>query len=182
MENKSSDINNLTDDQILESFRKMYDRKEIKDGEHITFHDYTNAIYSRGTYVNGKEEGYFYFYHCDGELFNKVFYVNGKEEGEYITYWPNGKWQHKGTYVNGKLEGEYKETRWYSDKVSFQGNYVKGRRDGLFVSYDEEGNISSRGLYKNGVLEPGMEFDDKVNMFFSVDDKVRGWVTVYSDL
>jgi antitoxin component YwqK of YwqJK toxin-antitoxin module len=50
--------------------------------------------------VNGEQDGYWEFYHDNGQLEQKGYYVNGLHDGFWEYYDENGQLYSKGNYVN----------------------------------------------------------------------------------
>jgi len=67
-------------------------------------------------------------------LKSEVFVLNGKEEGEFKSYWCNGQLGEICNYINGEINGEYK---FYDDFGQLYKiyNYINGKRHGYGYKY-----------------------------------------------
>jgi len=128
-----------------------------------------NRGLQRGSFKNGKREGYWEEYRETGLLFKKGTYKNGKKEGYWEEYHENGQLSSKGDYKNGKKEGYWEE--YYLDSFSIdlsadflgmkgvdklmtsKGDYKNGKKEGYWESYKLDGTVwkDFNGTYKNGV-------------------------------
>ena len=82
----------------------------------------------RGSFIDGKREGYWVRYWDNGQLAYKGNFKNGLEEGTWVGYWNNGQLSYKGSYKNGNREGDWKD-------------------------YNKDGTVNQKysGTFKNGV-------------------------------
>ena len=134
-----------------------------------------NRGLQRGSFKNGKREGYWEEYRETGLLFKKGTYKNGKKEGYWEEYRENGQLSRKGDYKNGKKEGYWEE--YYYDSFSIdlstdflgmkgvdklmmtsKGDYKNGKKEGSWEKYRENGKLLDKGDYKNGKKEGYWEY------------------------
>jgi antitoxin component YwqK of YwqJK toxin-antitoxin module len=80
---------------------------------------------SRGTYVDGEENGVWEFFHSNGKFSTRGTYVDGEENGVWEFFHENGQPYTCGTYVNGKRHGAWE---WFDDngRIYMRGSYVYG--------------------------------------------------------
>jgi antitoxin component YwqK of YwqJK toxin-antitoxin module len=116
---------------------------------------------------SGKRSGFVEQYDDNGRIISKKHYVNGIQDGEYFYYHPNGKISLKGRKVSGELDGpiiSYNELGnpiygiVYSKgnklkKIFYYSNGKKRKMidyvDSVYVSYDSlENVIRSKKLKK----------------------------------
>lgn len=100
--------------------------KPISDGEKTAYY-LSGRLYSKGTIVNGKQNGYWEYWNENG---------NKAREGEFVDGKPNGT--HKYWYENGILRGI--------------GDWKIGVYDGKWEMYNETGKEKTVQLYKDGKL------------------------------
>ena len=88
----------------------------------------TFAGFLRGSFKDGKREGYWVRYWDNGQLAYKGNFKNGLEEGTWVGYWNTGQLSYKGSYKNGNREGDWKD-------------------------YNKDGTVNQKysGTFKNGV-------------------------------
>ena len=62
-------------------------------------------IKSQGSYIDGKEEGYWKFYYETGQLRLEVNYTDGKKDGLLNEYYKNGQLRYEANYIDGQSNG-----------------------------------------------------------------------------
>jgi len=130
-------------------------RIETKKGEKWTRMDYffkTKQLQMKGTYTSLTPEikdGYFEWYHSNGNLSQQGNFENGKHVGEHLSYYEDGNIEFKGNYINGELNGAF-ETYYPSGKLLLKTTFSDGFENGWAIYYRESGTKHSEGNYKNG--------------------------------
>ncbi|HTL81465.1 MAG TPA: toxin-antitoxin system YwqK family antitoxin [Bacteroidia bacterium] len=115
----------------------------------LTEYDESGNIITQGEYVDGLQEGHWFFqiddYREEGD------YVTGERTGVWKhTYIPGGQQRFEGNYTNGQPDGKF--TYWYDNgRVWQEGKYVYGRKDGDWKYFDEDGLMTLTITYKDGV-------------------------------
>ena len=56
---------------------------------------------TKGSFKNGKPEGFWVSYHLNGQLRDKGQYKNGLKEGSWVSYFGNGQLRSTRNYKNG---------------------------------------------------------------------------------
>ena len=116
---------------------------------------YTGKINSDGIIFgrmeNGKKEGYWSYYHDNGQLMIKGLKKDGKSEGEWVHYHDNGKLKLKIFYINDKKEGPA-VYYWSNGQLDSKGNYKNDKADGVWVYFNSKGekDLKFSGTYSNG--------------------------------
>jgi antitoxin component YwqK of YwqJK toxin-antitoxin module len=89
----------------------QYDLEGMKQGEWWYYNEDDGSLSYKGSYVNGKREGYWEFYHENGTgmVVYKGSYVNGIKEGVWEWYHPDGEFWHKELYKNGRTIKKYEK-------------------------------------------------------------------------
>ncbi len=122
-----------------------YDAGEL-DGEFVEF-DEQGRIVSKGTYVEGTEEGQWIYF--NGEYSEKGSYFDGMRTGVWVARFPDGKTASVIHYEQDLMHGKY-TSYWENGRVKLTGHYVSGLRDGAWFKYDEDGELFLTTLYKDG--------------------------------
>lgn len=79
------------------------------------------------------------------------------KEGYYEWFHENGQLKHKGNYLNGKETGEH---LWYSTEAKIEAieNWSQGVMNGKFEEYHSNGNLSIRSAFLNGLQSGSTEY------------------------
>ena len=123
-----------------------------------------NRGLQRGSFKNGKKEGYWEEYRETGQLSRKGDYKNGEKEGYWEEYYLDDfginrfnfgidkLMTSKGDYKNGKKEGSW-EGYWGNGQLMYKANYKNGKEEGYSEYYNQDGSLDKdrTGTYKNGV-------------------------------
>lgn len=100
----------------------------------------TNDKLSEGNLVDGVPDGFWKFYHPNGNLSMDGNYTNGKLNGFWKVYYTNGYVRAEGNYSQCTKTGFWKY--YYSqvnNTVHFEGNYQNGGFSGVWSEYDLSG-------------------------------------------
>lgn len=73
------------------------------DYEYKMYYPDGKAIYKKGFFINGKEEGEWNFYYKSGKPRSTGSFKEGKVNGSFAAYYESGEVEQKGEYENGKL-------------------------------------------------------------------------------
>ena len=84
-----------------------------------------SKITGTGSFIDGKRNGTWIYYHKNGQLRFKDQFKEGVRHGTFLSYYENGKLKYKGDYLND-------------------------RKEGLWIEYHLRGSLKSKGHYKNG--------------------------------
>jgi len=129
------------------------DDEWVKDGAITLFHR-GGKLAARGTYDRGVETGPWEERHADG-AYGMGHYVDGNRDGWWTYFHEDGEKQEEGRYLAGKREGEW--LWWYSDgKLRSNAMYAGGRRNGVTTDYHLDGSVdaTTSGLYADGERVP----------------------------
>lgn len=136
--------------------------KEKTSGDSLKIKFYESGVCNSVEHLmNGKKNGFQFYYNSKGNLNKKVSYLNGKMNGTFVLYHPNGIIQVTGNYENGHMSGERK----YYDE---NGKLIKGK----FAFYHENGKVERDGWCASGKPEGNIfvyDTDGKITM--SVEHK-----------
>lgn len=142
-----------------------------------------------GTYEDADckiANGFFYYFHANGELESTGKYVHGKKEGLWLSYHPDGLMSDSGMYANGNntgtrlawyengyprdsavwnTDGSGIEITWFDNGVpSSGGRYTAGEKpNGKWQFFHSNGKLSAQETYKDGVLTDKQYFDEEGN-------------------
>ena len=88
------------------------DYKDLVQRDGLFYEKFTDVPFTgeitgeeKGSFKNGKKEGFFFKYYKNGQLWSKGNFKNNKKEGSWIVYFNNGQIFSKGKYKNGRPEG-----------------------------------------------------------------------------
>lgn len=88
------------------------DYKDLVQRDGLFYEKFTDVPFTgeitgeeKGSFKNGKKEGFFFKYYKNGQLWSKGNFKNNKKEGSWIVYFNNGQIFSKGKYKNGRAEG-----------------------------------------------------------------------------
>lgn len=133
----------------------VYFRTQTKDGDNWTRTDYwansgqiqmTGKLSSLDPEV---KEGYYEWYHENGQLKHKGNYLNGKETGEHLWYFTNGELEARENWNEGVMNGIFEEYH-SNGNPSIQSGFSNGLQNGRTVYYREDGSKHSEGNFLNG--------------------------------
>ena len=106
----------------------------------------------KGTFSSLKppvKEGYFEWYHKNGQIKHKARYLSNKEVGEHLWYHENGSLEAKENYQEGILNGKYEE--YYSNgNPSINTTFIDGKQNGKTTYYRKDGTQKSQGYFLKG--------------------------------
>lgn len=127
----------------LVSEGRMEGKKRI--GEWVYYHEKSNEIMSRETYLDDKLHGKKYTYYPNGKVTEEISYEHGLMQGENLYYGPDGVLLKKLNYLDNELNGE----ALYYDamgNITIKGHYKKGRKHGLW-QYFKNGKVTLEETY-----------------------------------
>ncbi|MBI3235991.1 MAG: hypothetical protein HYZ42_18480 [Bacteroidetes bacterium] len=133
--------------------------------------------------VSGEKlNGFWIFFHTNGNPSKMGNYVNGKEEGEWKFFYVNGVLKESTTYEKGKFSGPCK-LFYFNGNPKFEFTYLKGKIDGEFKYYNKAGVlINSKVFVKDKLTGPYAEYNDdgiKMTEYNLVKDNIEGDYKVY---
>jgi hypothetical protein len=79
--------------------------------------------------------------------------VEGRNHGYWVWYHPNGKKKMEGTFHYGKRVGTWK-TFDQAENLRTESNYHDDKLHGDYFRWDEKGNLIEHQMYDNDVLIP----------------------------
>jgi antitoxin component YwqK of YwqJK toxin-antitoxin module len=125
-------------------------------GSWIAYHDqnreYPDKVSYKGQFNdNGKQQGYWEYFHRNGEPRMTGNWDAGKKVRTWTYFSKQGKKIRQENYKNGKLDGEYTEYH-DSGEEKTDGIYKNGKKDFVWSVYDKSGDLINAYTYKNGVL------------------------------
>ena len=110
------------------------DYKDLVQRDGLFYEKFTDVPFTgeitgeeKGSFKNGKKEGFFFKYYKNGQLWSKGNFKNNKKEGSWVVYFNNGQ-------------------------IFSKGKYKKGKPEGYWIMYNEDGTIvdAMTGMWKNG--------------------------------
>jgi antitoxin component YwqK of YwqJK toxin-antitoxin module len=142
---------------------------------------YVEKFYSTGiteeviNYKNGREHGFYYYYHENGNLREISHFICGRRHGPYHKYFKGELLEETGRYNDGELDGivytffenrrvetverlsngilHGKKTEYYEDgAISSIIDYANGKLNGIHKEFDKQGVLICHRLYQNGSL------------------------------
>lgn len=137
-----------------------YFRGSPYSGKFIDYY-YSGKIHGKGTFHNGKVEGYRTMYHQNGQLVTETFYSNGIENGLEKEYYEDGTLKQKGEFVNGKEEGIW-EMYFPNGQVKQRSTFKGGNMEGETTVYYSTGKILAVEVTKNAKTTPDKRLE-KIN-------------------
>ncbi len=93
------------------------------------------------------------WYHPNKVLKSKGTYVNGKQEGMWLTFGEEGRMRDSVTYAAGKRKGV--GLRWNEDGMMVDSTRFDGAGNGVEVSWYADGAVSSAGLWVSDTAKQG---------------------------
>ncbi|UCC95220.1 MAG: tetratricopeptide repeat protein [Candidatus Omnitrophota bacterium] len=110
-----------------------------------------------GTWIAGKKEGPFVWYHLNGAVKAEVTFADDREEGESIWYHENGKIKGKGNYKAGMRDGLFVWYEGAGGRKTKELEYINDKLDGECKWYYDNGNLLERSFFKRG-SQHGMSY------------------------
>ncbi|PZR29059.1 MAG: hypothetical protein DI538_24325 [Azospira oryzae] len=126
----------------------------------------SGATMSKGTLLNGKEEGVWNYWWEDGELQATGSYVNGKEDSLWQFYDEEGVHYQNSFFKKGFLHGPSVDLFANGDTSAIR-IYEYGRLNGPYQVYHEKGKLSERGTYRVDLMNGEWESYDDNNKLIS---------------
>ncbi len=131
------------------------------------------------------ENGFFYWFHPNGELDRAARYINGKAHGASLGYYGNGMMEDSANYDHGKLvgvalswyrDGMIKDSThslndslssfvsWFSNGApSAAGYFLHGKKEGKWKYFHSNGSLAMTALYKQGAQLDSAFYDEQGN-------------------
>lgn len=109
-------------------------------------------VYCNGTYFNGKENGYWKWYHENGKLYKEGLYIHGRKDAVWKTYHKNGQLNKETTYLMGSNTGL--EKTYNEGGVLIQTREHKNNKEHGAVKFygEKEGKLQLIRYYNYGAL------------------------------
>ena len=121
--------------------------KGILDGEFVEY-DETGEIVSKGDYVDGAEEGHWYY--RNGTAYEEGDYYDGMRTGLWKSWYDAEHIFSEIEYDQDLMNGKY--TLYYdNNNIKRTGTYIQGEREGVWYDYTDNGTLSLTTLYKEGI-------------------------------
>ena len=70
--------------------------------------------------------------------------VNGLKEGYWKWYHYNGNLWYKGNYISDKRDGYWEV---YHSNLCYKCNYISGRREGYWELYNSDGKLEKQDIF-----------------------------------
>ncbi len=127
-----------------------------RDGIWYHFHEngtvQIQMVYQKGRFVKDKKENGVFKEYCDDEqLRSEVTYKQGRLEGPFTEYHCNGTWVEEPIVGDAALGGRQEVQRVLKGQSKKrEGTYLNGQLNGLVTEYDEGGRVVSRAEYLDG--------------------------------
>jgi uncharacterized protein len=144
-----------------------YGQKEKLEGKWKWFYE-NGQILLVEDYKNGKEDGISIEYNDTGKVVAQGEYVNGLEEGEW--FYEIGDHLEEGRYEYGLKQGVWKHTYVTTREVRFEGEFYDDLPQGKHVWYYDTGIKRLEGEYISGIKD-GLwrRFDKEGSILISID-------------
>jgi len=133
----------------------------VKNGDYIKYNEDYIKI-EEGTFLNGKQEGMWYYYFKEGNLDSKGKYIQGDgsnlgntgiprngRNGLWISYHKNGNLAQEAIYKNGLIEGSFK-SYYENGKLQEESTMINDLENGISKYYYENGNLQEETNYFEG--------------------------------
>lgn len=141
-----------------------YKDKETKmaQGYFRYFHANGN-LESAGNYVNGKKESTWIFYHDDGMMKDSLNYTTGMVFGTSLSWHKNGYLSDSAVINN---DGSSVQISWFDNGVpSAAGRYSRGKKaTGKWQFFNQQGKLCATEIYNDGMLISKEYFDGNGNL------------------
>ena len=136
---------NLSCNSNLQHFSKII----LIEKEGIFFNEKTNKPYTgeivkyykngkkytSRSYLEGKKNGFHYFWHANGQIGGKENWNEGKRDGEWKSWYKNGQIKAQGMWNDGLEDGEW-ESFHKDGQLKDSGYYLKGKKHGREETVD----------------------------------------------
>jgi len=119
----------------------------VLDGDVIEYSEEGDTVMF-GSYLEGKEEGYWIYKVGDSREEGKYF--EGRRQGEWKVFYADNSLKFIGSYIDGNPNGKH-YFYWPEGLVKLEGKYVMGIKQGKWIRYNRDGSILIVIDYKNGV-------------------------------
>ena len=133
--------------------------------------------YTSRSYLEGKKNGFHYFWHANGQIGGKENWNEGKRDGEWKSWYKNGQIKAQGMWNDGLEDGEW-ELFYKDGQLKDSGYYLKGKKHGLEKRFHSNGVHKVDLIFKDGVMNCNyMVYDSlgkKVEETSMVDGKLNG--------
>ncbi len=113
----------------------------------MTEYDEEGNIITQGDYLEGKEEGAWFYQVGDNR--DEGTYAEGMRNGTWKSFYSDGTLRFEGKFVDDLPNGEH-TWFWPDGKLKQQGQYVMGRKNGDWKRYDESSLLIITINYKGG--------------------------------
>lgn len=123
-----------------------------KEGFHYYYDKYGRVI-AQLNYIQDKADGWLSFLDpVTGKVNEKMYYKEDEKDGEHYTYYPSGVVETKTLWSGGKKEGQSLSYFW-NGQVQCTVNYKDDVAQGELECYYITGQLKSKVMYKDGVME-----------------------------
>ncbi|MEO9853185.1 MAG: hypothetical protein ABJH72_01285 [Reichenbachiella sp.] len=145
-------------EQTIRSNAEYYrlQRKQDTLWDRRDYYFSNNQLQMSGTFssltIPAVKEGYFEWYHKNGQLKHKGTYKSGKEVGEHLWFFDNGNIEAKETYEGGQLNGVWEEYHSNGNK-SILTSFKDGFQHGFTQYFRKDGTKHSEGHFVTGERE-----------------------------
>lgn len=132
---------------------------KIRNGWFYWFHPNGN-INSYGKYVHNKRDGLWISYHTNGMMSDSTLYENGKVTGTSLSWYPNG-YMRDSSVVSSN--GSMISVGWFDNgNLSSAGRYNnEDKKTGVWQFFHSNGKLSAKEWYDNGKLINKEYYDEK---------------------
>ena len=133
----------------------------VKNGDYIKYNEDYIKI-EDGAFLNGKQEGMWYYYFQEGNLASKGKYIQGDgtnlgntgipkngRNGLWLSYHKNGNLAQEAIYKNGLIEGSFK-SYYENGKLQEESTMINDLENGISKEYYENGNLKEEINYLEG--------------------------------
>lgn len=129
-------------------------------------YDANNLLVQKGTLINGKLEGDFFYYYPSGALMMDMNMVNNTTEGKGYRYYETGEMMEALHVKNGLRDGECK-SYYLNLNVNVSANYKEGNLHGKSYTYFENGNLERIDEWEDGkLMDSTIVYNDEISWLF----------------
>jgi antitoxin component YwqK of YwqJK toxin-antitoxin module len=136
--------------QIRNGLYYQPNQQEPFTGENLCVYKGSLKNHSKGSILNGFQEGKWTSWYKSGQKKSELNYTNGLLDGDWLSWFEDGSPSGEGGFINGT--GEY--FQWYENFQSFMKvSYKDGNKNGLETLWFENGQKEYEINWKDGLRD-----------------------------
>jgi hypothetical protein len=123
----------------------------ISKSDFLEKYNLLDSIQLKRFHFRPTSDGYKKVYYLNGKLYSEGNVKSGKENGFWVYWHENGQKAREGHFLDGKREGIHKY--WFlNGRLRGEGGFKNDKYDGKWVMHKEDGSEMVEQVYKNGEL------------------------------